>query len=190
MVTALIVLVVLGGLVFFLISVYNGLVRLRNQVANAFAQIDVQLKRRHDLIPNLVEVAKRYLGHESETLIRVTEARNLAQKVDHDIENAKEVSRAEQKLSQALAQFYAVAENYPELKADSLMKQTMDEITNTENRIGFSRQHYNDSVMFYNNQREVFPNNIISGFFKFDRLEQLEFADKAEIDIAPKINMS
>lgn len=185
----LIVLVIFVIIIGFFISVYNGLVRLRNQVENGFSQIDIQLKRRHDLIPNLVEVAKRYLGHEETTLIEVTKARNLAVDTSHDIENVDEIAKAEGKLSKALMQLYAVSENYPELKADSLMKQTMDEITNTENRIAFARQHYNDSVMFYNNQREVFPNNIISGFFKFDKLLSLEFADKSAIEIAPKINM-
>lgn len=186
----IIVLIILVAIVVYFISVYNGLVRLKNQVANGFSQIDVQLKRRHDLIPNLVEIAKRYLNHEETTLTEVTKARNLAVETSRDIENADEIVKVENKLSQALAQFYAVSENYPELKADSLMKQTMDELTNTENRIGFARQHYNDSVMFYNNQREIFPNNIISGFFKFDRLTQLEFNDKSAIDVVPKINLA
>lgn len=176
----------IGFLVVFLIKVYNDLVRLKNQITNGFAQIDVQLKRRYDLIPNLMEVAKRYMGHEADTLQAVTEARNLAQGVRHYPENGEAMAAAEGRLSRALAQFYAVAENYPDLKADALMKQTMDELTNTENRIGFARQHYNDSVMFYNNEREVFPNNLISGFFGFERLSQLEFEDKALIDVAPK----
>lgn len=184
-----IVLVILAIVIGFFIGIYNGLIKLKNQVENAFSQIDVQLKRRYDLIPNLVEVAKGYLGHESSVLIEVTKARNLAGEVSHTMDNADEISKVENNLSKALAQFYAVSENYPELKADSLIKQTMDELTNTENRIGFARQHYNDSVMFYNNKREVFPNNVISGFFRFDKLKQLEFADKSLIDVAPKISM-
>ncbi len=177
----------------FLVSTYNRLIRLKNQIANGFAQIDVQLKRRHDLIPNLVEIAKRYMGHEATSLIEITKARNLAHQLSEhtsidDGEQLAKLAQAENSLSKALAQFYATVENYPELKADSLMKQSMDEITNTENRIGFARQHYNDSVMFYNNEREVFPNNIVSSFFKFDRIEQLQFEDKSVIQNAPSVN--
>lgn len=187
----IIVLVLLAVLVGFFISVYNGLVRLKNQVANGLSQIDVQLKRRHDLIPNLVNTAANYMQHELATLSAVTEARSHAQKVASqttDVGDTQQIgllAQAESALSRALGNFYAVAENYPELKADALMKQVMDELTNTENRIGFARQHYNDSVMFYNNQREVFPNNLIGGFFKFERLAQLDFADKSAIDVAP-----
>lgn len=186
----LLVLIIFGAVFGFLVYVYNGLVRLKNQVANGFAQIDVQLKRRYDLIPNLVETAKTYMHNEAELLVKVTEARNLAQSISHDIENSERIAQAESKLSRALAQFYAVAENYPNLKADALMKQTMDELTNTENRIAFARQHYNDSVMFYNNQRELFPNNLISGFFGFEHLSQLEFKDKSVIDVAPTANFN
>lgn len=187
----IIVLVLLVVLVGFFISVYNGLVRLKNQVANGLSQIDVQLKRRHDLIPNLVNTAANYMQHELATLSAVTEARSHAQKVASqttDVGDTQQIgllAQAESALSRALGNFYAVAENYPELKADALMKQVMDELTNTENRIGFARQHYNDSAMFYNNQREVFPNNLISRFFKFERLAQLDFADKSAIDVAP-----
>lgn len=182
-----IVVLILVGVAGFLISIYNRLIRQKNQIDNAFAQIDVQLKRRYDLIPNLVELAKSYLGHESETLMAITQARNLAQSISHTLDNADQMAQAEGKLSKALANFYAVAENYPNLKADVIIRQIMDELTNTENRIAFARQHYNDSVMFYNANREVFPNNLISGFFKFEHLPQLQFADKSDIDIAPKI---
>ncbi|MDO4426673.1 MAG: LemA family protein [Moraxella sp.] len=189
----IVVLVLLIVLVGFFISVYNGLVRLKNQVTNGLSQIDVQLKRRHDLIPNLVSTASNYMQHELATLTAVTEARSHAQKVASqttDVGDSQQIgllAQAENALSRALGNFYAVAENYPELKADALMKQVMDELTNTENRIGFARQHYNDSVMFYNNQREVFPNNLISGFFKFERLAQLDFNDKSAIDVAPAV---
>lgn len=197
--TMLVGIILLGIVIAFfvyLVAIYNRLVRLKNQVGNGLSQIDVQLKRRHDLIPNLVETAQKYLGHEAQTLIMVTQARNQAcatQSTPHsadDGENLALLAKAETLLSQALGQFYAVVENYPELKADSLMKQVMDELTNTENRIGFARQHYNDSVMFYNNHREVFPNNLVSGFFKFDRLYELQFADKAQIDIASKVHFN
>lgn len=174
----------------FLVGIYNGLVRLKNQVANGFAQVEVQLKRRHDLIPALMQVAQQYMGHEEEVLRTVTQARNLAKSTSIQEDGLNGVAQAEQKLSAALAQFYAVAENYPQLQADRLMQQTMDEITNTENRIGFARQHYNDSVMFYNNQREVFPNNILSGFFRFERLSYLEFKDKSVLENTPVITMN
>lgn len=190
MLAFLIVFLILVGVVGFLISTYNRLIRQKNQIDNALSQIDVQLKRRYDLIPNLIELAKGYLGHESKTLMAIAQARNLAQSIPHTLENAEKMAQAEGGLSKALAQFYAVAENYPNLKADTLMKQTMDEMTNTENRIAFARQHYNDSVMFYNTHREVFPNNLISGFFKFEHLSQLEFKDKSVIDVAPKANFN
>lgn len=188
--------ILLGGVVIafiYLITVYNRLVQLKNQVSNGLSQIDVQLKRRHDLIPNLVKTAQKYLGHESQTLTAVTNARNQAKSAQEgnitagDGKNLAQMAKAETMLSSALGGFYAVMESYPELKADSLIKQMMDELTNTENRISFARQHYNDSVMFYNTQREIFPNNLVSGFFKFDPLHQLQFADKSQIDIAPSV---
>lgn len=189
--------VVLGlvlALVVFLITIYNGLVRLKNQVANGLSQIDVQLKRRHDLIPNLVEIAKRYMAHEEQVLVAITEARNVARGLgslgglhQNDTELAQ-FANAENALSKALTAFYAVVENYPELKADTALKELSDEIKNTENRIGFARQFYNDSVMFYNNQREVFPNNIVANLFGFSPIAQLEFADKSSIDISPNVS--
>ena len=181
----------------FRVSVFNKLVRARNQAKNGFAQIDVQLKRRHDLIPNLVETAKRYLNHEEETLTRVINARNHAQSLQDSskhqpdsLEHMALFAKAESMLSKALGQFSAVIEAYPELKADSLIKELMDELTNTENRIGFARQHYNDSVMFYNNDREVFPNNLISTTFGFRALSPLVFEDRKVIAQAPVVNMS
>ncbi len=189
---AFVVLVVVFG-----VSVFNRLVRARNQAKNGFAQIDVQLKRRHDLIPNLVETAKRYLSHEEETLTRVISARNHAQDLQDSnkhqpdsLEHMALFAKAEGMLSKALSQFSAVVEAYPELKADSMIKELMDELTNTENRIGFARQHYNDSVMFYNNDREVFPNNLVSTTFGFRPLSQLVFEDREAIAQAPIVNMS
>lgn len=183
--------------VVFGVSVFNKLVRARNQAKNGFAQIDVQLKRRHDLIPNLVDAAKRYLTHEEETLTRVISARNHAQDLQdsnkHQPESQEHMAlfaKAEGMLSKALGQFSAVVEAYPELKADSMIKELMDELTNTENRIGFARQHYNDSVMFYNNDREVFPNNLVSTTFGFRPLSPLVFEDRDTIAQAPQINLS
>lgn len=190
----LFVMIIIIAIIGFLIMVYNGLIRLKNQCENALSQIDVQLKRRHDLIPNLVEVAKRYLSHEQDTLTAVINARNAAsdlQNYAHDVSDGDTINmiaNAENLLSKHLRAFNAVVENYPDLKADSLMKEVMDELTNTENRIGFARQHYNDSVMFYNNQREVFPNNMISGFFQFNKLTPLQFEDKSQISVAPKVS--
>jgi len=188
---AFVVLVVVFG-----VSIFNRLVRARNQAKNGFAQIDVQLKRRHDLIPNLVKTAKRYLSHEEETLTRVISARNHAQDLQDSnkhqpdsLEHMALFAKAEGMLSKALSQFSAVVEAYPELKADSMIKELMDELTNTENRIGFARQHYNDSVMFYNNDREVFPNNLISTTFGFRPLSQLVFEDREAIAQAPIVDM-
>ena len=191
---------VLGMMIAILILgvvIFNRLVRSRNQAKNGFAQIDVQLKRRHDLIPNLVNSAKRYLEHEEQTLTRVIEARNQAQSLQNSSAHRPESSehmalfaKAEEALTQALRQFSAVVEAYPELKADSIVKDLMAELTNTENRIGFARQHYNDSVMFYNNDRETFPNTIISGMFGFRALSPLHFVDKAEISRAPMVDLS
>ncbi|MGP4717438.1 LemA family protein [Psychrobacter sp. T6-6] len=188
---AFVVLVVVFG-----VSVFNRLVRARNQAKNGFAQIDVQLKRRHDLIPNLVETAKRYLSHEEETLTRVISARNHAQDLQDSnkhqpdsLEHMALFAKAEGMLSKALSQFSAVVEAYPELKADRMIKELMDELTNTENRIGFARQHYNDSVMFYNNDREVFPNNLVSTTFGFRPLSPLVFEDREAIAQAPNVNM-
>ena len=149
---------------------YNGLVRLRNQLENAWAQIDVQLKRRHDLIPNLVETVKGYATHERETFEKVIQARNMAV-------NAKTVgdrAEAEGVLTGALKSLFAVAEAYPELKANSEFMRLQEELTSTENKVAFSRQFYNDSVMTYNTQIEVFPTNFIATMFNFGRREFFE----------------
>lgn len=179
-IAVVVVLVVLG---FFVMGIYNKLVRLKNAVENGWSQIDVQLKRRHDLIPNLVEVAKGYMKHEKETLENITKARNLAQNAN----GPAEAGKAEAQLGQALSQFYVVMENYPDLKANQNMMQVQEELTSTENKIGFARQAYNDDVMHFNNQIEMFPSNIIAGSFNFNKAEFFEIEDAAERQ-APKVS--
>lgn len=191
---ALIVAAVLIAL--FAIGEYNGLVTLRNRFKNAFAQIDVQLKRRYDLIPNLVETAKGYLKHESGTLEAVTQARNLAQSAGTraaanpgDPASMKELAGAEAGLTGALGRLMVVAEAYPDLKANQNMMQLTEELTSTENKVAFARQAYNDSVMAYNTKREVFPTNIVAGMFQFDLAELFEI-ENAEEKLAPKVSFS
>lgn len=184
--------IILGAMLVWAVMIYNGLVRLNNQLKNALAQIDVQLKRRHDLIPNLVETAKGYLSHENQTLQAVIQARKLAkdaQNIPKDGTHITKIAQAEGALSGALANLYAVVENYPELKADSVIKALFEELTYTENRIGFARQHYNDSVMSYNTRREVFPNNLVSGWFGFRQAMSLEF-DEHSFKQVPSVNLS
>jgi LemA protein len=161
-------------LVVFVIRVYNRLITLRNRYKNSFSQIEVQLKRRYDLIPNLVETAKGYLAHERQTLEAVTAARNQAMAASQRLagnlaspEAMKAVTSAESALTGTLGRLLAVAENYPDLKANQNMMVLMEELTSTENKISFARQAYNDMVMEYNNTREVFPNNMLSGTFGF-----------------------
>lgn len=186
---------VLVATVVFLISVYNRLIALRNRFKNAFAQIDVQLQRRHDLIPNLVESAKAYMAHEQQTLVNVTEARSAAvgarKSASAHPENGAAVAavgRAESALSGALANFFALSENYPDLKANENIGQLMEELSTTENRIGFSRQAFNDAVMTYNTYREQFPNNIIGGVLgQFEQAELLQI-ESAEARTAPKVS--
>ncbi|WP_152206436.1 LemA family protein [Marinobacter changyiensis] len=184
--TTLIGLAVIGAAVIYIVMIYNRLVALRNQFKNGFAQIDVQLQRRHDLIPNLVEAAKAYLNHERNTLTQVVEARNGAVSAQQDAakdpaDGAKiqKLGAAENLLTKALANFYAVAENYPELKANETIQQMMEELSSTENRVAFARQAYNDGVMTYNTYREQFPNNVISGLFAFKPTSQLELETPA-----------
>ena len=172
--TTLIGLIVIAVVVVYIVFIYNRLVSLRNQFKNGFAQIDVQLQRRHDLIPNLVESAKAYLSHERNTLTEVMEARNNAVSAQKDAAGdpadggkIQRLGSAENMLSKALANFYAVAENYPELKANETIQQLMEELSSTENRVSFARQAYNDGVMGYNIFREQFPNNIVAGLFAF-----------------------
>ena len=170
-----------------LIATYNGLVRLRNQVKNAWAQIDVQLKRRHDLIPNLVATVRGYMEHERGTLEAVTQARNLAQQAASA--GAAERAKAEGELSSALARLLAVVENYPDLKANQNFLALQEELTSTENKIGFARQYYNDSVLRYNNQTQVFPSNIVANMtgFKADEFFETTLPEERE---APKVSFS
>ena len=166
---------------------YNSLVRLRNQVRNAWAQIDVQLKRRHDLIPNLVETVRGYMKHERETLEAVTNARNLAQGAIGRGVGAQ--SKAEADLNGALARLLAVVENYPDLKANQNFLALQEELTSTENKIGFSRQFYNDSVLGYNNRTQMFPSNIVANVTGFKAGEFFEVEIAAERE-APKVSFS
>lgn len=165
----------------YLITAYNGLVRFRNAFKNAFAQIDVQLQRRYDLIPNLVETAKKYMSHEKETFEAVIQARNqahtAAKQVADNPANPEAVGRlnkAEGLLEQNMGKMMMLFENYPELKADKVMTDLMEELKSTENKVAFARQAFNDSVMHYNNARETFPNNLVSGPFGFHKAFPLE----------------
>jgi LemA protein len=191
------VFIVIGGVILVVvvavISIYNALVALRNRVKNAWAQIDVQLKRRYDLIPNLVETAKGYMKHEAGTLQAVTEARNTAlaaaKAVGLDPTDGaamKALSGAEGSLAGALGSLNVAVEAYPDLKASANMMQVQEELTSTENKVAFSRQAYNDAVMGYNTKREVFPSNIIAGMFNFNVASSFEIEDVAE-KVAPKV---
>jgi LemA protein len=181
-------------LVIFVVGAYNSLVTLRNRYKNAYSQIDVQLKRRYDLIPNLVETAKGYLSHERGTLEAVIAARNAAATANTraaqnpgDTSAMKEISSAESALSGAMGRLFALAEAYPDLKANNTMLNLMEELTSTENKVSFARQAYNDSVMAYNTRREVFPTNLIAGPFNFGPAE-LFVIDKPEQKEAPKVS--
>ena len=184
------VLVVLLILVLWAVSIYNKLVTLRNRYKNAFAQIDVQLKRRNDLIPNLVETAKGYMAHERETLEAVTNARNLAQTAGAsaaakpgDPAAMKALSGAESQLGAALGRLLMVSEAYPDLKANQNMLALQEELTSTENKVSFSRQAYNDAVTSYNVQREVFPSVVIANSFGFTAAELFEVTDEKEKEV-------
>ncbi len=180
--------------ILFAISIYNRLVAGRNRFKNAFAQIDVQLTRRHDLIPNLVETAKGYMKHERETLEAVITARNMAvaglktaAKDPSDPAAMKQLAAAEQGLSGALGRLFALSESYPDLKANQNMMQLSEELTTTENKVAFARQAYNDSVMLYNTLRESFPNNFFAGWFSFAPAELLEIEDETKRQ-APQVS--
>ncbi|MBT9160785.1 MAG: hypothetical protein DDT26_02081 [Dehalococcoidia bacterium] len=168
-------------LIIWLVITYNGLVRLRNQVKNAWSQIDVQLKRRHDLIPNLVNTVKGYAAHERETLEGVTNARNLAQAAIGSGVAAQ--AKAEGELSGFLSRLLAVSESYPDLKANQNFLALQEELRSTENRIAFSRQFYNDSVMGFNNKIHMLPSNIIAGMFRFKEGEFFEIETPAEREV-------
>ena len=183
LIVVIVVVVVLAILVFSVIGIYNGLVRLRNGYKNAFQQIDVQLTRRHDLIPNLVETAKAYMAHERGTLEAVVQARNAAVAArtaatadPGDPAAMGQLATSEGALSSALGRLFALSESYPDLKASQNMMQLSEELTSTENRIAFARQAYNDAVMNYNNRREVFPAAMFAGMFGFAAAAPLEAA--------------
>jgi len=181
-------------LVLLVIGIYNKLVALRNRFKNAFAQIDVQLKRRYDLIPNLVEVAKGYMKHERETLEAVIQARNQAANAGQqaaqnpgDPTAMKSLGAAEGQLSGALGRLFALSENYPDLKANQNMLSLQEELTSTENKVAFSRQAYNDAVMTYNTARETFPNVIFAGMFNFQQADLFEVEEPQQRE-APKVS--
>lgn len=186
-VALIVVIVVVLILLFAFIGIYNGLVRGRNGVKNAWAQIDVQLKRRFDLIPNLVETVKGYMQHERQTLEAVTKARTAAQQVVSA--GVGERAKAEGELGFALSRLFAVAEQYPDLKANQNFLALQEELASTENKISFSRQYYNDSVMKYNNQIQVFPSNIVAGVTGFKAAEFFETTVAAERE-APKVSFT
>ncbi len=173
--------------VIFLVAIFNRLVALRNRFKNAFAQIDVQLTRRHDLIPNLVETAKAYMKHEKETLQAVIEARNQAVVAGkaaaahpEDAATIQTLMGAETALTASLGRIFALSENYPDLKANQTMGQLMEELSSTENKVSFARQAYNDAVMQYNTYREQFPHNLIAGPFNFQPAELFEVESKEQ----------
>lgn len=183
-------------LVFWGSGQYNALVRLRNRFENAFAQIDVQLKRRYDLIPNLIETAKGYMAHERETLEAVISARNQAMSVEKaaaaapgDASKMRALMGAEGALTGALGRLMVVAEAYPDLKANQNMLHIQEELTSTENKVAFSRQAYNDSVTTYNTKRESFPTNVVAGMFNFNEAELFEIVDPA-VREAPKVSFN
>lgn len=168
----------------WMMGIYNSLVRLRNRFENAFAQIDVMLQRRYDLIPNLVSTAKGYMQHEKETLTAVIEARNQAFQAAKaaagapgDMAAVGSLMQAESSLTASLGRLLAISESYPDLKADQQMTALMEELTSTENKIGFARQAYNDAVMRYNEAREVFPSSLVASFFKFEEKKMFEIED-------------
>ncbi|RUR28914.1 LemA family protein [Vreelandella andesensis] len=196
MLTLIIVLVIVAVIAFYVVGIYNRLVSLRNRFQNAFAQIEVQLKRRHDLIPNLVETAKGYLSHERETLQSVIEARNTAsaglKAAAANPGSAKamaDLGGAEGALTQAMGRLNVVMEAYPDLKASQNMMQLSEELTSTENKVAFARQSFNDAVMHYNTYRQSFPPVAVAGMFGHGQdASLLEFEDSAQIQVAPKVS--
>ncbi len=196
MASFLILLAIVMVVGFLIVGLYNGLVTARNAFRNAFAQIDVQLQRRFDLIPNLVETAKGYLAHERETLEAVIAARGAAvsglaaaKASPGDPAAMEQLAQGQGALDSALGRLLAVAEAYPDLKANQNMMQLTEELTSTENKVGFARQAYNDAVMGYNNKREVFPSNIVAGMFGFDQAELFEIPKEQRLEVraAPKV---
>ena len=193
----LILLAILAIVVFWGVAIYNGLVTARNAFKNAFAQIDVQLQRRFDLIPNLVEIAKTYMSHERETLEAVIAARSAAQSGlaaakanPGDADAMAQLATAQGQLNAGLGRLLMVAEAYPDLKANQTMMQLTEELTSTENKVAFARQAFNDSVMAYNNKREVFPSSIFAGMFNFGpgTLLAIPVEQQAQVRAAPKVS--
>lgn len=182
MIPLILILAIIIILVIWLIGIYNALVRLRNQVKNAWSQIDVQLKRRHDLIPNLIETVKGYMKHERETLENITAYRSQAMNAD----TVAEKSKAEGLLGGALGRLQIAVEAYPDLKANQNFLSLQEELTSTENKISYARQSYNDQVLFYNNKIQMFPSNIVAGMFSFTEKEFFELEDPAEKAV-PKV---
>ena len=183
MIPVLVLLAIIAVVVVWAVAMYNSLVRYRNEIQNSWAQIDVQLKRRTDLIPNLVETVKGYAAHERETLEKVIQARNMAVNAS----NLDERMAGENMLTGALKSLFAVAEQYPDLKANQNFLALQEELTSTENKVAFARQFYNDRVLAYNNQRETFPSNIVAGMFNFESKPYFEVVAPAERE-APKVS--
>ena len=185
MIALIVIIAIVVVIAIIVVVLYNGLVRRRNQVDNAWSQIDVQLKRRHDLIPNLVEAVKDYMSYEQETLTKVTDARAAA--VSAGSQGPEAQAHAENALTQSLRSLFAVAENYPDLKANQNVLSLQEELTTTENKISFARQFYNDSVMTFNMMIQQFPSNLLAGMFNFSAREffQAEEADKE----VPKVDL-
>ena len=193
---SIILLIVIIGIVFWLVGIYNGLITARNGYKNAFAQIDVQLQRRYDLIPNLVETAKAYMAHERQTLEAVIAARGAAmgglaaaKANPGDPQAMQQLTAGENQLTGTLKSLFAVSENYPDLKANQNMMQLSEELTSTENKVSFARQAYNDGVMYYNNKREVFPSSIIANMFNFAPATSWEI-ESPEAKKAVKVSFS
>lgn len=182
MITLLVLLGIAAIIALWAVAIYNGLIRTRNEIDNSWAQIDVQLKRRSDLIPNLVETVKGYASHERETLEKVIQARNMAVSA----KNIDERMEAENMLTGALKSLFAVSEAYPDLKANANFMSLQEELTSTENKVAFARQFYNDRVLSYNNQRETFPSNIVAGMFNFQSRPYFEVVEPAQRE-APRV---
>lgn len=185
MIYFIIFLVLIVLIILFFISIYNALIRSRNQVKNAWAQIDVQLKRRHDLIPNLIETVKGYMTHERQIMENITKYRSQAM----NAQTVGEKAQAESLLSGALGQLRVQVENYPDLKANQNFLALQEELTATENKISFARQNYNDQVLMYNNKIQMFPSNIVAGMFNFKEEEFFELKDQAEKEV-PKVSFN